>query len=120
MFDELFAILESYNVPVYRHGSMSNDEKYPDTFMTYRNLSTDPQSHYDNEEYSSVWWFEIYIYSRKLNTVLTMTEQLRTDLLSAGWVVTSHGFDAISDEPSHAGRGIEIKFLKKEGGQTNV
>ena len=35
MIDELISLLETFNVPVYRQGSL--DQDYPDTFITFWN-----------------------------------------------------------------------------------
>jgi hypothetical protein len=112
MEDALIAILEGYGYPVYRQGSMNNDEKYPVTSFTYWNNESPNHSHYDNDEYGTAWDFNIYIYSN--NPVLTYSLLLdaRNALKAAGWITPSKGFDAASDQPTHTGRGLEIFYLE--------
>lgn len=112
MEDALIAILEGFGYPVYRQGSMNNDEKYPATFFTYWNNESPNHSHYDNDEYGTAWDFNIYVYSN--NPVLTYSLLLdaRTALKAAGWITPSKGFDAASDQPTHTGRGLEVFYLE--------
>ena len=61
MEDNLIEILESFGYPVYRQGSLSDDETYPGTFFTFWNNDSPDHAHYDNFEYGTVWDFSIYV-----------------------------------------------------------
>ena len=63
MEDNLISILSSFGYPVYRQGSMSDDEAYPPTFFTFWNYDSPDHSHYDNSDYGTVWSYNIYVYS---------------------------------------------------------
>lgn len=112
IIDDLLEILESYNVPVYKQGSMSDDSVYPETFITFWNSDSEDHSHYDNDNYGSVWVYQIYVYSTSPDLTYSMIASIRKDLKEAGWVVPSKGYDVTSDEPTHTGRGIEASFLQ--------
>lgn len=112
MEDALVTILSSLKYPVYRQGSMANDETYPDTFITFWNNASPDHSHYDNGEYGTAWDFSIYVYSCDPSLTYSVLMDARTALKSAGWVCPSKGFDVSSDEPTHIGRGLEVFYLE--------
>ena len=112
MEDVLITILESFKHPVYRQGSMSMDATYPATFITFWNNNSPDHAHYDNSEYGTEWDYNVYVYSSDPSTTYTLLASIRTALKAAGWIVTSQGFDAASDEATHSGRGIECLYLQ--------
>lgn len=111
MEDSLIAILEGFGYPVYRQGSLSNDQKYPKTFFTFWNNNSPNHAHYDNNEYGTAWDFNIYVYSSDPLMTYSLLLDARNALKAAGWVVPSKGFDVSSDEATHTGRGLEVFYL---------
>lgn len=111
MEDKLIEILEGFGVPVYRQGSMSDDEVYPETFFTFWNNDSPNHAHYDNDEYGTAWDFNIYVYSSNPSMTYSLLNDARAALKKAGWITPSKGFDVASDEPTHTGRGLEIFYL---------
>lgn len=111
MDKELIAILATFKVPVLRQGSMASDAKYPKTFITFWNNSSNAHAHYDNEEFGVIWDYNIFVYSSDINTTYDLLEQIRAALKNAGWIPASHGFDAASDYATHTGRGLEVVFM---------
>lgn len=112
MEDNLIEILSTFGYPVYRQGSMSDDEAYPETFITFWNYDTPDHSHYDNSEYGSEHYFNIYVYSSDPSKTYSVLDAARTALKKAGWICKGKGFDTQSDEESHTGRGLEIIYLQ--------
>ena len=112
MEDNLITILESFNYPVYRQGSMSNDAVYPPTFITFWNNDSLDHSHYDNTEYGYNWDFEVNVYSSDSELTYSVLAEIRNKLKSAGWIVIGKGHDVVSDEATHTGRGVNILFLE--------
>lgn len=111
MEDELIEILSGFGYPVYRQGSLSNDEAYPETFFTFWNNDSPDHAHYDNQEYGTVWDFNIYVYSSRKALTYSLLADARSALKENGWIPTSKGFDVTSDEPTHTGRGLEVYYL---------
>lgn len=112
MEDNLINILSSFGYPVYRQGSMSDDEAYPDTFITFWNTDSPDHSHYDNSEYGTVWDFNIYVYSNDPTLTYSVLTDARAALKAARWIVRGKGYDVQSDEETHTGRGLEVIFLE--------
>ena len=112
MEDNLIAILSGFGYPVYRQGSMSNDEKYPPTFFTFWNYDSPDHSHYDNDDYGTEWDFNIYVYSNNPELTYSLLDQARTALKQAGWICQGKGFDVQSDEETHTGRGLNVIKLE--------
>lgn len=112
MEDQLLEILTSFKYPVYRQGSMSDDEAYPPTLITFWNNDSPDHAHYDNSEYGSAWDYTVFVYSSDPTLVYSVLMDIRTALKNADWIVPSKGFDVASDEPTHTGRAIEVFYLE--------
>lgn len=112
MEDNLITILESFGYPVYRQGSMSADAIYPETFMTFWNNNSPNHAHYDNNEFGTVWDFNIFVYSSDPAVAYSLLAEVRTALKQNHWITPSKGFDVASDEPTHIGRALNIYFLE--------
>ena len=112
MVDTLIELLESLGFDVYRQGSFEDTEEYPKSFFTYWNLETPDNSHYDNTNYGSAWSFDVNFYSTDPEVCFQTIEDARILLKENHWVVPSKGYDVYSDEPTHIGRGINVKFLE--------
>ena len=112
MENALITILESFKYPVYRQGSMSNDTAYPETFITFWNNDSPDHSHYNNAEYGTEWDFNVYVYSSDPAMTYSLLSGIRTALKAADWIVPSKGFDVVSDEATHTGRGIQCVYME--------
>ena len=111
MDQALIAILESFKYPVFRQGSLSDSDPYPETFITFWCNASPDHSHYDNSEFGTAWDYGVYVYSSIPERCYTLTANVRTVLKASGWIVPSQGFDVTSDEASHIGRGLECYYL---------
>lgn len=112
MEDQLLEILTSFKYPVYRQGSMSDDEAYPPTLITFWNNDSPDHAHYDNSEYGSAWDYTVFVYSSDPTLVYSVLMDIKTALKNADWIVPSKGFDVASDAPTHTGRAIEVFYLE--------
>lgn len=99
--------------PIYLQGSMSVDETYPDSFFTYWNNSTNDNAFYDNTETETIWDIDLNFYSNNPLLVNTVLVQAKTLLKAVGFIVDGAGYDVLSDEHTHTGRGINLKFIQK-------
>ena len=109
MIDELISLLETFNVPVYRQGSLDKD--YPDTFITFWNNEEVEHSAYDNETTSATDDYDINVYSKDPATTYSLINSIRVLLKAAGWTIVSRGTDVTSDEITHIGRGMRVIYL---------
>ena len=114
MEDNLIELLESFEYPVIRQGSMGPEEKYPTTFFTFWNASEEGHSFYDNDVASVDWTFQVNVYSTEPELVYSLLDEARRLLKSAGYTITQRGYDVPSDEISHIGRGMVVMFLQNE------
>lgn len=114
MEDALLEILKSFKYPVYRQGSMSNDEEYPETFVTFWNNDTPDHAHYDNDNYGTSWDYNVFVYSSNPEKIYELILDIRSALKAAKWIVPSKGHDVNSDEATHTGRTIEVYYLETE------
>lgn len=112
MVDTLIELLESFGYPVYRQGSLTKDDPYPETFITYWNVESPDHAHYDNSDFGTAWGFMLFVYSSDPDLTYSIIEDIRSLLQSNDWVVVGRGYDAASDEITHTGRAIDVYFLE--------
>jgi hypothetical protein len=107
-------LIDEFNYPVILQGSMPEDEAYPDSFFTYFNNDTSDDEYYDNEEHMTIWDFDLNIYSNDPDVVDTALVLAKKILKTKGFIIDGKGYDVISDEPTHTGRGINILYMERE------
>ena len=112
MEDNLIEILSTFGYPVYKQGSMSADNAYPETFFTFWNNDSEDHSHYDDTNYGIVWDFDVNVYSSDPENTYSVLENARAALKTAGWIIGGKGYDVISDEATHTGRGMNALYLE--------
>lgn len=106
MEDNLIEILSSFGFPVFRQGSLTEDEPYPANFFTFWNNDSPDHAYYDNKEYGTAWDFDVNFYSNNPENTYSVLSQARTKLKDSGWIISGRGYDLASDEPTHTGRGF--------------
>lgn len=112
MEDNLISLLESLNYPVYRQGSLTEEQGYLESFFTFWNVDSPDHAHYDNDNYGTEWNFEIAFYSTDPELTYSVISAARILLKQNNWVVPSKGYDVRSDEASHTGRGLTVFYLE--------
>lgn len=110
--DELIEKLSLLNYPVIRQGSLSPEDVYPDTFITFWNTSEVGGNFYNNKIFKESYGFAIYVYSNLPENTYSVLRQIRDLLCDGEWIITQRGFDVASDEITHTGRGMNVVKLK--------
>ena len=105
---------EAFKLEVILQGSMPEEDKYPDSFFTFFNNETSSDEWYDNSESVTVWDFDLNFYSNDPATVNDMLLEAKRLLREKGFIIDGKGYDVLSDEPTHTGRGINIIYIEKE------
>lgn len=113
VLNNLYAILAGFGLPVYLQGSMTDDEPYPTAFYTYYNNETEGARFYDDGERAIVWDFDVNAYADNPDVAQHMLLQARDALRAAGYLCGGAGYDIISDEPTHTGRGINVIYVER-------
>ena len=98
--------------PVFLQGSMAEDAVYPADFFTFWNNSTTDSAFYDNTETKTIWNFDVNFYSNNPSHVNTVLVTAKAALKKAGFIIDGVGYDVISDEPTHTGRGMNVFFIQ--------
>lgn len=115
--DALLQVLDEYQVkngwPYYLQGSLSDEDAYHPAFFTFMNTETEDARFFDNEETATIWNLELFFYSDDPALVNGIFKTMKPDLKAAGFIVNGQGFDVLSDEPSHTGRGIDITYIER-------
>lgn len=114
MEDELIRLLETKKYPVFRQGSLTEKDAYPETFITFWNTEELGESFYDNGVALTSHSFDVNVYSSSPDTAYSLQRELRDMLKENGWTIQSRGYDVASDEPTYIGRGFAVIFLKNE------
>lgn len=113
MKDLLIQTLTPLGFPIFLQGSLGPDEPYPESFFTFWNNDVEGGAFYDNEEHHYVWDFDLNFYSSNPTLVNTKLLEAKARLKAAGFIVTGKGYDVVSDEPTHTGRGIHVLKIEK-------
>lgn len=113
MVDILIEILETFGYDVFKQGSLTEDDPYPDSFFTFWNNDSYDGNHYDNDALHFIWNFDVMFYSVDPALVNSILSEVRKRLRARGFIVSGQGFDVASDEPTHTGRGITALYMQK-------
>lgn len=111
--DILINVLETFNFPVRRQGSLLPDEPYPDNFFTFWNNSSNSDTFYDNKENIYVYEFDVNFYSNNPENVYSTLRAAIEKLKAAGFIISGGGYDVASDEATHDGRGVGCVYIEK-------
>ncbi len=112
LIDTLKDNFESY--PVYLQGSLSVDEEYPESFFTFWNNSTNDDAFFDNTETETIWDFDLNFYSVDPDLVNSVLLAAKTELKAVGFIPDGSGYDVMSDEPTHTGRGLNLLYIERK------
>lgn len=112
MEDKLIQLLESFGYPVYRQGSISEDESYPETFFTFWNNLSEEGTFYDNESHSEAGDFDVNIYSSNPTLIYTTLKEAKQLLKQNNFIIADSGHDVLSDEQTHTGRGMNVLIIE--------
>ena len=112
MEDQLIELLSSLGYEVYRQGSFTQDQRYPDHFFTFWNTDSPDHAYYDNTDYKTDWAFDVNFYSVDPELTYSVLSDARVLLKQNHWIVPSKGYDVASDEATHTGRGIQVLYLE--------
>lgn len=112
MEDLLITTIETLGYQVRRQGSFASDEAYPDEFFTFWNNASDDGSHYDNAATSTIWDFDVNFYSTDISRTYSELARCKEVLTNVGFIISGKGYDVMSDEPTHTGRGMNVKYLE--------
>lgn len=115
MLNTLYETLAGFGYPVYLQGSMADNEPYPNEFYTYYNNNSMGAMYYDDAENAVTWDFDVNAYSANPDTAQAMLMQARDALRAQGFICAGAGYDIISDEPTHTGRGINAAYIERVG-----
>lgn len=110
--DLLINILESFEVPVIRQGSLSDNEDYPETFFTFWNNLTGESAFYDDESHSELADYDVNIYSSDPSAVYAFLREAKKKLKQNGFSIPDAGHDVASDVDTHTGRGLNALYIK--------
>lgn len=113
MEDFLISLIEPLNFDIRLQGSLLPNEPYPDSFFTFWNDAADGTGFYSNNETGILWQYSLNFYSVDPILVNKMLLEAKKLLKAAGWIVTGSGYSVMSDEQTHTGRGITVKYLQK-------
>ena len=103
------------NYPIYLQGSLSDDDAYPASFFTYWNNSTADSAFYNNTETETIWDFDLNFYSNDPSLVNSVLLTAKAALKAVGFIIDGSGYDVISDEVTHTGRGMNLQFIEQKG-----
>lgn len=106
-------LTEAFNYPVIQQGSLSDNDAYYDNFFTFFNNNSSDSNFYNNQETITIWDFDLNFYSNNPQLVNSVLLEAKTLLKENGFIVDGAGYDVISDETTHTGRGMNLIYIQK-------
>ncbi len=116
MEDLLIETLAEFGFPVKLQGSFHESKEYPESFFTFWNSSSRETDFYDNKHTACEYEYDVNFYSSSHDKLYTILESAAEKLKAAGFIITDTGHSVASDKSSHTGRGIEVIYVKNNGG----
>ena len=105
---DLKDIFELIDVPIYRQGSLAENEEYPDeTFCTYWMRADNLEDWYDNKPRKRKITCDINIYSNDYDIMSQKIQKIRDDCIEND-IVTSSIHDLASDDINYTGQGVTV------------
>lgn len=116
MEDKLIELLETFGFPVFRQGTLADDEPYPDDFFTFWENDSYDGSHYNNENISTIWNYDVNFYSSNPENVYSKLKEAIKLLKKNSFIISGKGHDVATDpdNTTHTGRGTQILYLEME------
>lgn len=111
--DLLITTLASFDYPIMLQGTLSDEEDYPNSFFTFFNNDTIDDAFYDNNESQTIWDFDLNFYSNDPELVNSVLLEAKPLLKAAGFIVDGKGYNLLSDQITHTGRGINVLYIEK-------
>lgn len=111
MKELLIATLETFGFPVFLHGTIEEDEPFPDSFFTFQTIASPDAFPFDDEPTHTAWRYTVIFYSNDPQVVEETAAASRTALKAAGFIPQGKGIDIPSDEPTHTGWVCEYAYL---------
>lgn len=105
---------DAFHYPVILQGSLSTEDVYPASFFTFWNNSTNDDAFFDNTETVTIWDFDLNFYSVDPDLVNTVLLSAKNLLKASGFIPDGSGYDVISDEHTHTGRGINLLYIERK------
>lgn len=109
----LYETLAGFGYPVYLQGSMTAETDYPRAFYTYFNNDSNGSMYYDDLENVVIYDFDVNAYCDDPDEAQEMLLAARDALRAEGFIVAGAGYDILSDEPTHTGRGINASYIER-------
>ncbi len=108
----LIETLETLGFPVFQQGSMSADEPYPPSFITFLLIGSEDAANFDNVTRSIAHSFQVAFYSSDPLLVESVPRLIRSTLKAAGCIMSGVGYDLPSDELTHTGNVQECTIIE--------
>lgn len=113
IIDNFYAVLNSFNFPVYIQGTMGEDEPYPNDFLTYWITDSQGNTYYDNAANTTDWSVNVIFYTNNIEKIKTVIPQLVKSLEENGFLINGKGQMIASDEETHIGWIVEALYAEK-------
>lgn len=112
MKQRLLNVLTTYGYPIYLHGTLGEDEPFPQSFFTFKQISSSDICLDDGDAYA-VYGFQVCFFSTDPHTVESVAASSRIALRDAGFIPDGRGMDFPSEEATHTGWITEYFYIEE-------
>ncbi len=110
----LFNVLSTFDFPVFLQGTISENEPYPESFITFFTEDTEDRNFFDNEVNSIDWTFSVIFYTSEPNRMSYIPRLIIETLKMEGFIPQGRGRDIPSDVPTHTGWAMEFIAMENK------
>ncbi len=110
----LINILSTYNENVYLQGTIEPEETLPDAFITFRQIDSDTQLSFDNEDALTTYTFNVNFYSTDPEQVNTTPQLIRKELKKYGFIPHGKGYDLMTQNVNYTAWALEFDYIERQ------
>ena len=115
MKQRLIDVLETFCPnDVYLQGTLTDEEAYPQKFITFFVSDTSDLEFLDDALTASQWDFSVMFYSNNPVEVNTIPAQISSALKQAGFIPQGKGYDILCDNPAFTGWAMDFIIRENE------
>lgn len=112
MWSKLEQVFNRIGLPYSRQGSYDEDATWPLSFFTFYNPNSNNQAFYDNKAHSSVWYWDVYYYTKDYGSLYTKMDELIDMAEEEGFTANGKGNDIDSERKDYAGRTVTLIYIE--------
>ena len=111
-WEALERILSATGCEYVRQGSFSESDEIPDTYFAFWNFDTPEDSFFDNSPTRTVWYWQVYLYTKDPSIMYSKMDELLALARQSGFVLDGRAWDIATGEVGYVGRTVRLIYIE--------